>query len=186
MNVLTICGSLRKDSYNRKLLAVATKALEVAGATVTEAPIGDIPLYNEDLDVQPWPAAAQRFFDQVAAANAILIVSPEYNFSIPGGLKNAIDWASRGDVAWKNSVIALMGASTGPYGTARGQMHVRQALLGTDTTWVIPQPQVCVGLAGNAFNGDGTLKDPKMNERVTQLVARLLELAPKLKENGSR
>lgn len=174
MNILFVCGSLRKESWNRKLLALAMTAAHELGAEVSEAPIGDLPLYNEDIEEEPWPVAAKKFYDQIAAADAICIVSPEYNYSIPGGLKNALDWASVGDNAWKDKRVALMGVSVGSIGTARGQMHLRQALLGTGPIWVIPQPQICVGPAAMAFNDGGSLKDAKLHERVVQLLQNLM------------
>lgn len=151
------------------------------GAETAEASIADLPLYNEDLEVDPWPAAAKKFYDQIAGADAVVVVSPEYNYSIPGPLKNALDWASVGDNAWKDKVVALMGVSIGAVGTARGQMHLRQALLGTGPIWVVPQPQVTVGPSATAFNENGMLADPKMAERVKQLLANLLQTASKLR-----
>ena len=181
MNIIGIIGSLRKDSFNRKLFAIAAAHLTEMRHTLTEAPIGDLPLYSEDLEVDPWPATAKRFFDAVKAADAVLIVSPEYNYSIPGGLKNALDWASVGDNAWKDKAVALMGVSIGAVGTARGQMHLRQALLGTGPIWVVPQPQVGIGPSATAFTPDGTLADPKMTDRVKMLLANLVSLAQKMK-----
>lgn len=181
MNIVTLCGSLRKESYNRILLRIATGMLEAAGATVTEARFEDVPLYNEDLEVDPWPPTAKRLYDQIAGADAVLIVSPEYNYSIPGALKNAIDWASVGDDAFKGKVVALMGVSIGQYGTTKMQMHLRQALLGTGTVHVIPQPQVAIGPAATAFAADGSLVDANTNERVRQLVANLIETTRQLK-----
>ncbi len=177
MDILIICGSLRKDSWNRKLARIAAGVLAESGTNVTEADISDLPLYNEDLEIDPWPAAAKRFYDQVDAADAVVIVSPEYNYSIPGVLKNALDWASVGDNAWEDKHIALMGVSTGQYGTTKMQMHLRQALLGTGPVTVVPHPQVAIGPAATAFNEDGSLRDPKMMERVRQLLSNLLEAA---------
>jgi chromate reductase, NAD(P)H dehydrogenase (quinone) len=171
MNILVICGSLRKGSYNRQLLQLAVAEAQRQGATVTEAEIGDIPLYTGDLEVEPWSAPAKRFYDQIKAAEAVLIVSPEYNYSIPGGLKNALDWASRGDNAWKDKTVALMGVSIGPVGTARGQMHLRQALLGTGPIWVVPQPQVCLK--------NDQIDDPKTLDRVSALIQNLIAAAQK-------
>ena len=172
--MLFICGSLRKDSYNRKLMTAAMKIAQELGAEVSEALIADIPLYNGDMDVPgSWPVVAQTFFDQIKSAEAVCIVSPEYNFSIPGGLKNALDWASRGEDAWKNTAIALMGVSIGPIGTARGQMHLRQALLGTGTTWVVPQPQLCISA--------DMLDDQKTAERVRQLLENLIAAAGRVR-----
>jgi chromate reductase len=180
-SIVFVCGSLRKESYNRHLMTVAMGVAKELGADVSEAPIGDLPLYNEDIEVEPWPAPAKRFYDQIAAAGAVVIVSPEYNYSIPGGLKNALDWASTGDNAWKDKVVALMGASVGQYGTTKMQMHLRQSLIGTGTIWVIAQPQVAVGPAKIAFKEDGTLADPLMVERIRELLKNLLAAAAKLK-----
>ena len=179
MKIIGIVGSLRKESWNRKLYALAITYAAQLGATVTEAPIGDVPLYNEDLEKDLWPVPAKRFYDQIAAADAVLIVSPEYNYSIPGGLKNAIDWASVGDNAWKGKVVALMGVSGRQTGTARGQMHLRQALNGTGEVYVVPQPQV--GFSKDAFKEDGTFADPFYEQRVRELLTNLLELARKLR-----
>lgn len=181
MKIIGIVGSLRKESVNRKLYDIAAKHIVELGHTVSEASIGDIPLYNEDLEVDPWPPTAKRFYDQIASADAVLIVSPEYNYSIPGALKNALDWASVGDNAWKDKAVAIMGVSIGSIGTARGQMHLRQALLGTGPIWVVPHPQVCIGPSATAFKDDGSLADAKMNERVKTLLANLIALAGKAK-----
>lgn len=181
MHILTICGSLRRDSYNRKLMTAAAAELVRLGSTVAEADISGIPLYSGDLEGDSWPPAAKAFFDAVAAADAALIVSPEYNYSIPGGLKNALDWASVGENAWKNKPVAVMGVSSHQYGTARGQMHLRQALLGTGPVWVVPHPQVCVPFGAEAFDDSGSLRDPKMGERMRGLCANLIALAERLK-----
>ena len=180
-SIVFVCGSLRKESYNRKLMAIAMDQAKAMGAQVSEAAIGDLPLYDEDLEVDPWPVAAKRFYDQITAADAVILVSPEYNYSIPGGLKNALDWASVGDNAWKDKIVALMGVSIGNIGTARGQMHLRQALLGTGPIWVVPQPQVCVGPASIVFAEDGKLSDPKMDERIRALIQNLLTVVKKMK-----
>lgn len=181
MHMLFICGSLRQGSLNRMLMDVAMAQAGALGASTAEALIADIPLYSEDLETDPWPAPAKRFFDEVASADAVVIVSPEYNFSIPGGLKNAIDWASVNGNAWKNKAVALMGVSSGAIGSARGQMHLRQALLGTGPIWVVPQPQVCFGPGDEVFAPDGSLKDPAKADRVRILLQNLIETASKLK-----
>ena len=179
--IVFVCGSLRKDSYNRKLMAIAMDVAKSLDAQVSEAPINDLPLYDEDIEVDPWPVPAKRFYDQIAAADAVVIVSPEYNYSIPGGLKNALDWASVGDNAWKNKAVALMGASIGQYGTTKMQMHLRQSLVGTGPIWVVPQPQVAVGPAKVAFKEDGTLADPLMVERIKTLLQNLLDTVKMMK-----
>jgi chromate reductase len=145
------------------------------GATVSEAPVGHIPLYSADLEVDPWPKSAKEFFDAVAVADAVVIISPEYNYSIPGVLKNAVDWASVGTNAWKDKVVAIMGVSSHQYGTTKMQMQLRQALLGTGPVWVMPHPQVAIGFAATAFRPDGSLADTKIDERVRALLTNLVE-----------
>jgi chromate reductase len=180
-SIVFVCGSLRKESYNRKLMAIAMASAQELGAKVSEATIGDLSIYNEDIDVEPWPAPAKKFYDQIASADAVVIISPEYNYSIPGGLKNAIDWASRGKNAWKDKAIALMGVSMGQYGTTKMQMHLRQSLVAAGPNWIVPQPQVAVGPAKVAFKNDGTLADPLMVERIKTLLENLLATAKKMK-----
>src|SRR5215831_19612068 len=127
ITVLGICGSLRAGSYNKAALRTAIE-LKPPGMTIETADIGSIPLYNEDVRAQGFPPPVEKLRAQIAAAAAILFVTPEYNYSMPGVLKNAIDWASRpyGDSAWAGKPAAVMGASGGMLGTARAQYHLRQ------------------------------------------------------------
>jgi chromate reductase len=108
-------------------------------------------------------------------ADAVVIVSPEYNYSIPGVLKNAVDWASLGANAWKDKAVAIMGVSSKQYGTTRMQMQLRQALLGTGPVYVVPHPQVAIPFAATAFNPAGVLADPAMDDRVRTLMGNLIE-----------
>src|SRR6188768_4576671 len=130
MKILGISGSLRKGSYNSSLLRTA-QTLAPGGVTIEIADISDIPPYNEDVREQGYPPSALRFREQIRAADALLFVTPEYNYSVPGVLKNAIDWASRpyGDSAWSGKPAAIMGASVGTLGTARAQYHLRQIMV---------------------------------------------------------
>ena len=130
MKLLAIIGSLRRASYNRMVFRAVLEELP-HGVSVSEAPIRDLPLYDDDLRLeQGYPEAAQRLREQIAAADAVLFISPEYNYSVPGVLKNAIDWASRApDQPFKGKPVAIMGASTGMIGTARMQYHLRQSLV---------------------------------------------------------
>src|ERR671916_1143443 len=129
-NVLGIAGSLRQGSFNTALLHFAARSLP-EGARMEIARIDELPLYNDDVRLKGYPPPAQRLREQIAAADVVLIVTPEYNYSIPGVLKNAIDWASRpyGDSAWSGKPAAVMGASTGMIGTARAQYHLRQVMV---------------------------------------------------------
>jgi chromate reductase len=130
VKILGFAGSLRKQSYNRGLLQAA---LEVAPSTNCNLEIFDlegIPLYNQD-EENKLPKSVVQLKAKVRAADAILIATPEYNYSIPGVLKNALDWASRpyGDNAWDNKPVAIMGASPGMQGTSRSQYHLRQVFV---------------------------------------------------------
>jgi chromate reductase len=125
--ILGFAGSLRKGSYNRSLLRAALELLP-ANVELEIFDLEGIPPYNQDLDPQP-PEKVRAFKAKIRAADALLIVTPEYNYSIPGVLKNAIDWASRphGDNSFDDKPVAFMGASMGMIGTARAQYHLRQS-----------------------------------------------------------
>src|SRR5215210_1165968 len=129
MRILGIAGSLRRASYNRAALRAATK-LVPEGAVLETFELDDIPLFNQDEDQNP-PAKVVELKRLIREADAILIVTPEYNYSVPGVLKNAIDWASRpyGDSAWNGKPVAIMGASVGAFGTMRAQYHLRQCFV---------------------------------------------------------
>jgi len=172
INVLGIPGSLRRDSLNRALLRAA---VEVApeGVEIEVAEIGDLPLYNWDLEQeQGFPESVERFRDQVAQADALLIATPEYNNSIPGALKNAIDWASRGgrDAPINEKPAALMGAA-GRLGSVRAQMHLRTVLMHNDLR-VVQKPEVLV--AGGDNFADGELTNERYRDQVRRLLDALL------------
>ncbi len=178
------CGSLRQASFNHKLLTIAAEyAVSHPGVTVKEIGIAQLPLYDGDSEAQGMPEEVRQLKADIEDADALLIASPEYNYSVPGVLKNAIDWASRGG---KNSfggkAACIMGASTGPYGTVRGQTHLRQVLAAVNVL-VLPQPQVLVKFAKEAFNPDGSLKDEKTQDFLKQLIEKTITLTRKLKEN---
>ncbi|UXI66862.1 NADPH-dependent FMN reductase [Tahibacter amnicola] len=172
IRVVGICGSLRKGSYNRALLEVARQVVP-EGMTLEVVPIDDLPLYNGDVEAAGLPEAVQRFKQQVQAADAVLFATPEYNYSIPGVLKNAIDWGSRptSDNSFRDKPMALMGASMGLLGTARSQYHLRQVAVFLDMH-VLNKPEVFVGQAQNKFDAEGNLTDTATREHVQkQLVA---------------
>src|SRR5271166_6395486 len=129
ITVLGICGSLRAGSFNKATLRTAIE-LKPPGMTIETADIGSIPLYNEDVRAQGFPAPVEKLRAQIAAANALLFVTPEYNRGMPGVLKNAIDWASRphGTNSFTHKPSAVIGASPGKIGTAVGQQSLRSAL----------------------------------------------------------
>jgi len=170
VNILGFAGSLRKASYNRGLLQAALGLLP-EGVTLETFDLLPIPLYNGDVEAQGFPAPVQQFRDKIAAADALLIATPEYNYSIPGVLKNAIDWASRPpSVPLAGKPAAIMGASPGFAGTARAQYHLRQVFVNMDMH-PINKPEVFVSSAMNKFDAQGQLTD----EPTRQVIARLID-----------
>ena len=179
MQILGIAGSLRKASYNAGVLRAAQQ-LAPPEVTFNTFDLSPIPVYNQDLDATP-PAAVTQFKAAIRAADAIVIATPEYNYSVPGILKNAIDWASRpyGDSAWLNKPIALMGASVGTFGTARAQYHLRQSFIFLDA-YVLNQPEVMISNASQRFDKDGNLTDDKTKEFIKAQLEALVAWAKKL------
>lgn len=163
VNILGFAGSLREKSYNRAALRAAQQLLP-EDARLEIFDLSPIPPFNEEQEKNP-PAAVSDFKRRIRAADAILIATPEYNYSIPGVLKNAIDWASRpyGDSAWSGKPAAILGASVGKLGTARAQYHLRQIFVFLDMH-PLNQPEVMIGPAGDAFDAAGELKDEKTRE----------------------
>src|SRR5215510_7145713 len=151
IKILGIAGSLRRASFNRMALKAA-QGLVPVGATLEILDLPDLPGFNQDNEKSP-PAAVTDMKAKIRAADAILLVTPEYNYSIPGVLKNAIDWASRpyGDSAWKGKPAAIVGASIGGFGTARAQYHLRQIFVFLDIP-AVNQPEVMIGGAGDRFD----------------------------------
>lgn len=176
IRILGIVGSLRSGSYNRLALRAAQELLP-DGVELELIELHGIPVFNQDDELLP-PAAVVEFKRRIAAADAILFATPEYNYSIPGVLKNAIDWASRpyGKSAWLGKPAALLGASTGSLGTARAQYHLRQILVAQDMP-VVSQPEVMIGSAEQRFDSDGRLVDESSRKLIRALLARLARLA---------
>ena len=174
IRILGIAGSLRRQSYNRAALRAAT-GLVPAGASVDTFELDGIPGFNQDEEQNP-PAKVAELKQHVRNADAILIVTPEYNYSIPGVLKNAIDWASRpyGDSAWNGKPVAIMGASMGTFGTARAQYHLRQSFVFLNM-FPINQPEVMIGNASQRFDAEGNLTDEQTKEFIRQLLRNLVE-----------
>lgn len=172
LRVLALPGSLRRASYNRALL-VAAAALAPAGMTIEIADAPALPLFDEDLEqaTQGGPEAVRRLRAQVAAADGLLIATPEYNQSLPGVLKNAIDWLSR---PWPDEVlagkpVAVIGASSGRWGTRLAQAALRQVLYATEAR-VLPAPNLYVREAGRLFDVDGRLLDAATRESLAALL----------------
>ena len=173
MRILGISGSLRRGSHNRKLLRAARHALPSGAELVEWDGLGDLPIFNEDLEAS-LPPAVQDFLDAVNGADALLIATPEYNASLPGGLKNAIDWASRPfpDNALRDKPSAVIGASTGLFGAVWGQAEVRKALKASGAH--VLDSELPVGMADSAFADDNALADPDLSGRLGGLLEDLV------------
>jgi chromate reductase len=173
LTILGIAGSLRKDSYNRAALRVAQQ-LVPSGAQIEIFELAGIPAFNQDEEKVP-PERVVLFKQRIRASDAILFVTPEYNYSLPGVLKNAIDWASRpyGDSAWEGKSAAIMGASGGALGTTRAQYHLRQTMVFLDMH-PINRPEVMIGNAQAKFDENGNLTDEKTREFIRTLLEALV------------
>src|SRR5437867_3171045 len=172
MTILGIAGSLRQQSYNRGLLRAATE-LAPEGVTIETFDLEGIPSFNQDKEDKP-PERVTLLKARIRAADAILLVTPEYNYSVPGVLKNAIDWASRpyGDSAWEDKPVAVMGASIGATGTVRAQYHLRQMFVFLNMH-AINGPEVMVSNASQKFDQQSNLVDEQTKEHVRKLLASL-------------
>ena len=179
LQILGIAGSLRDGSFNRSALRAA-QALVPAGATIETFDIKGLPGFSQDDEANP-PAQVVELKQQIRNADAILFVTPEYNYSVPGVLKNAIDWASRpyGDSAWTKKPVAVMGASVGTTGTARAQYHLRQMFVFLNM-YAVNQPEVMISSAHKAFDADGNLTDDVARKLITQLLEELVRLTRQL------
>jgi chromate reductase len=173
VRILGIAGSLRRDSYNRATLRAATE-LVPEGATIESFELDGIPGFNQDDEQNP-PAKIAELKRRVREANAILFVTPEYNYSVPGVLKNAIDWASRpyGDNAWDGKPAAIMGTSVGAIGTARAQYHLRQMMVFLNM-FPVNQPEVMIANASERFDAARNLTDDATKEFIRQLLGSLV------------
>jgi chromate reductase len=171
IRILGISGSLRRESYNGFALRAATK-LVPEGAILETFEIDGIP--NQDEDQTP-PAKVAELKRRIREADAILFATPEYNYSVPAVLKNAIDWAARpyGDNAWDGKPAAIMGASIGALGTARAQYHLRQILVFLNM-FPINQPEVMIGNASARFDNEGNLTDEHTRESISRLMLSLI------------
>jgi chromate reductase len=182
ISILGLAGSLRKGSYNKALLRAALEMVP-ADAELEIFDLEGIPLFNQDLENQPLEKV-KEFKAKIRAADAILIATPEYNYSIPGVLKNAIDNASRpyGDNAFHGKPVAIMGASIGMLGTARAQYHLRQSLVFLNM-YPLNQPEVMVPLAQEKIDQNGRVTDQKTREKIKELLEALVIWTRKLKKD---
>jgi chromate reductase len=181
IRILGIAGSLRRGSYNRAALRAATQ-LVPADATLDIFELDGIPGFNQDEEQHP-PAKVVELKQRIRAADAVLIVTPEYNYSVPGVLKNAIDWASRpyGDSAWNGKPAAIMGTSVGTIGTARAQYHLRQTFVFLNML-PLNQPEVMIGNAAERFDGEGNLTDETTKDFIRRLLRNLVDWTRRLSQ----
>jgi chromate reductase len=163
LSILAIAGSLRRNSYNAAALRAADQIAPPA-MQIAIFDIGSIPLYNEDIRTTHLPSSVADLREQVKQADGVLIATPEYNYSVPGVLKNALDWASRPpDQPFDQKPVAIIGASPSPMGSSRAQYHLRQ-ILGGLNAFVMPKPEVIIAHASQRFDIQGQLIDETTRE----------------------
>jgi chromate reductase, NAD(P)H dehydrogenase (quinone) len=174
---LAFAGSWRTGSFNRKLLQVGVSELQKLGVQVEVMDLRalELPIYDGDIEASSGlPPGAHKLRERIAWAHGVLIATPEYNHSVPGGLKNAVDWVSRPpQQPFKDKVVALMGASSGMYATVRAQPHLRQSLAALGA-WVLPSTAV-LAKAQDAFDDQGGLKDAERQKDVQRLMEALVQ-----------
>jgi chromate reductase len=180
MKVLAISGSLRSDSHNRKLLLAAAELFPGDVEVEIWDGLKEVPAYDEDDDGDQAPAAVARLRAAIAGADALFFSTPEYNHSVPGVLKNAIDWASRpaGSSAFMNKPVAVVGASTGAFGAVWAQAELRKVLASTGARVV--EGELALGHAHQRFDADGALVDANLREELQEVVDTLVaEVRPR-------
>lgn len=181
MKVLGISGSLRKASLNTAALKACAELMP-AGMTLDIAEIGDLPLFNQDVFDAGMPEPVKRFRAAVAAADGVLIASPEYNFSVTPALKNAIDWASRPpNQSWQDKPVAIFSAAPGPLGGARVQYDLRR-ILGQLWAHVLPRPEVFIGVAPSKFDTQGKLTDETTRKFLSDLLLGFSQWIPRMQK----
>jgi chromate reductase len=180
VRILGFAGSLRKQSYNKAILAAAVEMVS-ENTTLEIFDLEGIPPFNQDLERQP-PDRVKEFKSRIRAADAILIATPEYNYSIPGVLKNAIDWASRpyGDNAFDGKPVAVMGASVGTLGTARAQYDLRRSFVFLNM-FPLNQPEVMVPVVQDKVDDNGKLTDEKTRKKIKELLQNLVAWTQRMK-----
>jgi len=181
MTILSFAGSLRKDSYNKAILRAAME-LVPKNTKLEIFDLEGIPPFNQNLENR-MPQKVKEFKAKIGAADAMLIATPEYNYSMPGVLKNAIDWASRppGDNSFEGKPVAIMGASPGRIGTVRAQYHLRQVCVSLNMH-LINRPEVFVAFAHEKIDEKGRLKDEESREIIRELLNSLITWTRRLKE----
>lgn len=184
ISILAFAGSLRKGSFNKSLLRAAAELLP-QDAELEVFDLAGIPVFNQD-EEDHLPEKVKEFKAKIRAADAVLIATPEYNYSIPGVLKNAIDFATRpsGDNAFAKKPVAIMGASNGMLGTARVQYHLRQVLIALDT-YPLNRPEVMINFVESKMDQNGTVTDQKTRDVIANLLVSLVAWTRKLQSNKS-
>jgi chromate reductase len=181
IKVLGICGSLRKNSYNAMALKVAGENLPPGMILDVFDKMVEIPLYNEDVKEKGFPPPVADLRARIKSADALLFATPEYNYSISGVLKNAIDWASRPpDQPFDGKPVAIMGASRSLYGTARAQYHLRQTCVFLNM-FPFNKPEVLIIQAQNKFDAQGKLTDEPTRKFIADLMVALADWTKRLK-----
>lgn len=182
INIIGFTGSLRRNSYNKAALRAA-KELLPADAILEIVDIALIPFFNEDLEVEGNPPSVVAFKNKLSSADAILISTPEYNYSIPPALKNALDWASRGtDLPLNGKPLAIMSASPSIFGGIRVQYHLRQVCVGLNLL-PVNKPEVFITKANMKFDLDGKLINEHSRDSISKLLKVLVNNARELKKN---
>lgn len=183
LQILGIPGSLRRLSYNRGLIRAAAE-LAPPGVAVEAFDLIDIPLYNGDVEDEGIPTPARQLAERIRESAALLIATPEYNYGIPGVLKNAIDWVSRpwARGALRHKPIALVGASGGQFGTVRAQLALRQVFVNTES-FVMPRPELMIPRAQTVFDAHSNLTDESVRERLRALVAALADWIARVRQS---
>jgi chromate reductase len=181
VKILGFVGSLRKGSYNKALMRAAL-ALAPDDAAIEVFDLEGIPPFNQDLESQP-PQTVKAFKAEIRKADAVLIATPEYNYSVPGVLKNAIDWASRpyGDNAFEGKPVALMSASIGSLGGARAQYHLRQSFIFLNMH-PLNHPEVMMPFAEDNVDAEGNVTNEQTKQLIRELLEALVQWTRKLKD----
>jgi chromate reductase len=185
VSIFGFAGSLRKGSYNKAILRAALEVVPKE-AQLETFDLEGIPPFNQDLENNP-PERVKEFKKKIKAADAILIASPEANYTIPGVLTNAMNWASRpyGDNAFDGKPVAVMGASVGMLGAARAQYHLRQSFVWLNM-YPVNSPEVMVPLAQDKVDTNGRVTDVKTREKIKELLESLVAWTRKLKSDGKK
>jgi chromate reductase len=175
MRMLGLSGSLRRDSHNRALLRAAAAVLPPGAELVEWERLAELPAYDEDLDAEPVPEPVRALREAIADADALLIATPEYNASLPGALKNALDWASRPHATnpLRGKPAAVIGASTGLFGAVWAQADARKVLRTIGAQ--VLERELPVGQADGAWGPDGALRDPELRAALAGLVGELVD-----------